>query len=54
VGADSLDYLSQEGLLSAVAEERHRYCAACFSGDYPVPLPEEGREQLKLFEKVRE
>jgi amidophosphoribosyltransferase len=31
VGADSLGYLSQEGLLSAVAEDRDRYCSACFS-----------------------
>ena len=54
IGADSLGYLSQEGLLSAVAEDRNRYCSACFSGNYPVPLPEEGRDQLKLFEKVRE
>jgi amidophosphoribosyltransferase len=54
VGADSIGYLSQEGLLSAVAEDRNRYCSACFSGNYPVPLPEEGRDQLKLFEKVRE
>ncbi len=54
VGADSLGYLSQEGLLSAVGEDRNRYCSACFSGNYPVPLPEEGRDQLKLFEKVRE
>jgi amidophosphoribosyltransferase len=54
VDADSLGYLSHEGLLSAVAEDRNRYCSACFSGKYPVPLPEEGRDQLKLFEKVRE
>jgi amidophosphoribosyltransferase len=54
IGADSLGYLSQEGLLSAVAEDRNRYCSACFSGNYPVALPEEGRDQLKLFEKVRE
>jgi amidophosphoribosyltransferase len=54
IGADSLGYLSQEGLLSAVEEDRDRYCSACFSGNYPVPLPEEGRDQLKLFEKVRE
>jgi amidophosphoribosyltransferase len=54
VGADSVGYLSVEGLLSAVEEDRNRYCSACFSGCYPVPLPEEGRDQLKLFEKVRE
>jgi amidophosphoribosyltransferase len=54
IGADSLGYLSHEGLLGSVAEDRNRYCSACFSGNYPVPLPEEGRDQLKLFEKVRE
>jgi amidophosphoribosyltransferase len=54
VGADSLAYLSREGLLGAVAEDRNRYCSACFTGSYPVPLPEEGRDQLKLFEKVRD
>jgi amidophosphoribosyltransferase len=54
MGADSVAYLSQEGLLASVGEDRHRYCLACFSGNYPVPLPEEGRDQLKLFEKVRE
>jgi len=37
-----------------VAEDQNRYCSACFSDNYPVPLPEEGRDQLKPFEKVRE
>jgi amidophosphoribosyltransferase len=54
IGADSLAYLSHEGLVGAVDTDRDRYCSACFTGSYPVPLPEEGREQLKLFEKVRE
>ncbi len=57
IGADSLGYLSHEGLLASVGAAREgeaRYCSACFTGDYPVPLPEEGREQLRLFEKVRD
>jgi amidophosphoribosyltransferase len=54
LGADSLGYLSQDGLLASVGEERDRYCSACFSGIYPIPLPDKGRDQLKLFEKVRE
>ncbi len=33
---DSLHYLSLEGLLRSVSQEKH-YCTACFSGDYPVP-----------------
>jgi amidophosphoribosyltransferase len=57
VGAESLGYLSHEGLLASVGggpEGNARYCSACFTGHYPVPLPEEGREQLRLFEKVRD
>jgi amidophosphoribosyltransferase len=36
VGADSLGYLSLEGLLEAVRMERQGHCLACFTGDYPV------------------
>lgn len=56
VGADSLGYLSSEGLLAAVGQGQAdgvRYCSACFTGDYPVPL--EGpasRRQLRLIEEV--
>ncbi len=38
VGADSLRYLSLEGLLAAVKGEKGGYCAACFDGRYPTPL----------------
>lgn len=37
IGADSLCYLSLEGLLS-VFRAPHEYCTACFSGDYPVDV----------------
>ena len=43
IGVDSLSYVSIEGLYRAVGEARRdpahpRYCDACFSGDYPIPL----------------
>jgi len=38
LGADSLCYLSLEGLLEAVGGGRVGYCHACFSGDYPVQI----------------
>lgn len=38
VGADSLGYLSVDGLLTAVKGESGGYCAACFNGRYPTPL----------------
>lgn len=38
VGADSLGYLSMDGLRSAVRGENGGFCAACFDGKYPTPL----------------
>lgn len=40
VGADSLGYLSFEGLFSSVKGERGGFCAACFDLKYPTPLYE--------------
>ncbi|MDN5344390.1 MAG: amidophosphoribosyltransferase [Clostridia bacterium] len=39
VGADSLHYLSHEGLFSSVARGAENFCAACFTGRYPIPIP---------------
>lgn len=38
IGADSLRYLSMEGLMRAVKGEAGGFCAACFGGKYPTPL----------------
>jgi amidophosphoribosyltransferase len=38
MGADSLGYLSIEGLLSVVPQPRQNFCAACFSGSYPIAV----------------
>ena len=39
LGADSLGYLSLEGLHASVRGGAERHCDACFSGRYPVPPP---------------
>jgi amidophosphoribosyltransferase len=39
IGADSLGYLSTEGLVSAIEGERDKLCLACFTGEYPQPVP---------------
>jgi len=39
VGADSLAYLSIEGVLAGIDLPRDRFCFACFDGNYPVPVP---------------
>jgi amidophosphoribosyltransferase len=49
VGADSLAYLSVDGLLSAVRGDRDSYCTACWTGDYRVPISVEDRRQAELF-----
>jgi len=38
IGADSLGYLSLEGLLDSVGLHESHYCRACFTGNYPVPV----------------
>ena len=39
VGADSLGYLTLEGMLESVPGGPAGFCHACFSGDYPTPPP---------------
>ncbi len=38
VGADSLGYLSVEGLMKVMGGTKGGFCDACFTGDYPVPI----------------
>src|SRR5579863_5171343 len=38
VEADTLGYLSIGSLRKAVADDRHEYCYACYTGDYPTEL----------------
>ena len=54
IGADSLGYLSHNGLMTSVNDVKSQYCSACFTGNYPISIPLRGRDQLKLFEKARE
>jgi amidophosphoribosyltransferase len=39
IGADSLGFLSMNGLIKAIGVPRKNFCHACFTGDYPVPIP---------------
>jgi amidophosphoribosyltransferase len=42
IGADTLGYVSLAGLVAATGQSAGRLCAACFTGDYPIPLPTPG------------
>jgi len=46
--ADSVAYLSLEGLLSAVNTERSSYCTSCYTGNYPVPVPSDESTHIQL------
>jgi amidophosphoribosyltransferase len=50
ITADTLAYLSIEGLAGAVVPDARNFCYACFCGDYPVSFPYEEIKQMRLFE----
>ncbi len=43
LGADSLGYVSLEGLTAATTLPADRLCRACFDGNYPIPVAEAER-----------
>ncbi len=52
IQADSLAYLSLEGLLGAVGRERSSYCTSCYTGEYPVEFPRNEKAYLQLALKL--
>ena len=53
IGADSLAYLSREGLYTFFKGDTTGYCDACFTANYPVLADDNGKTpQLHLFEAV--
>lgn len=41
LGADSLKYISHEGMIKATGLSKKYFCAACFDGNYPIEVPAE-------------
>jgi amidophosphoribosyltransferase len=50
IGANSLAYLSKQGLFRALKASRG-FCMACFTGEYPVPVPPELEMDKLAFER---
>jgi amidophosphoribosyltransferase len=48
IGADSLDYISLDGLIASTAIPQRKLCTACFSGEYPISLPRERLIEMGL------
>lgn len=49
IGADSLGFLSQKGLMESIGDLAGSVCTGCFTGDYPMEVPKEASRHL--FEK---
>ena len=48
LGADSLAYLSLEGVYEAVGTPREHHCDACFTGEYPLGSPDDANGKFAL------
>ncbi|MCL1838837.1 MAG: amidophosphoribosyltransferase [Propionibacteriaceae bacterium] len=46
IGADTLAYISLEGLVASVGIPQRKLCCACFDGNYPVRIPAKRAIQL--------
>jgi amidophosphoribosyltransferase len=56
IGADSLSYVSMEGLIAATTIAEDKLCTACFTGKYPISVPadmSEGKMRLEVTEVVK-
>ena len=51
IGADTLGYLSKEGMVAASEQKESELCTACFTGTYPIELPTADRLGKNLLEK---
>lgn len=47
IGADSLGFLSMDAMVAATGQPATNLCAACFSGQYPSPLPDQEAGTLR-------
>jgi amidophosphoribosyltransferase len=47
LGVDSLAYLSVEGLLKCCGGDRKKFCVGCFTDQYPIPLMDFAKKDLK-------
>jgi amidophosphoribosyltransferase len=54
IEADTLAYLSRDGMYTYFNGKSQGFCDACFTGNYPVHFDDEGHtKQLHLFEAVQ-
>jgi amidophosphoribosyltransferase len=52
IGADSLGYLGEDAMIEASGQPQENLCTACFTGDYPIALPDStllGKQFLEVL-----
>ena len=54
LGADSLAYLSLDGLQAAIGRPASGFCRACLTGDYPVPIESAAEDKLRFEPRSQE
>ncbi len=50
IGADSLGYVSIDGLIESIGMRKDELCLGCLTGDYPISLPEDKFSRQKELE----
>ena len=51
IEVNSLAYLSLEGMLKVTREDPISFCSACFTGDYPIAIPEQVKRSKLILER---
>ena len=50
IGVDTLNYLSWEGMLKVTHQNPLDFCSACFTGDYPIEIPNQMKRSKLMLE----
>ncbi|BAZ43582.1 amidophosphoribosyltransferase [Chondrocystis sp. NIES-4102] len=53
IEVDTLAYLTWEGMLKVTQEDTENFCSACFTGDYPVAIPEDVKRSKLMLEETK-
>jgi amidophosphoribosyltransferase len=52
IEVDSLCYLSWEGMMETTLQDPQNFCSACFTGDYPIAVPESVKRSKLILESL--
>jgi amidophosphoribosyltransferase len=53
IEVDTLAYLSWQGMLDVTQEDTNTFCSACFTGDYPISIPDRVKQSKLILENTK-